>query len=329
MNSDSGEYFCVMQNDGNLCIYKGSGPENNQGYVFGTSNLVQGYVNLQTKLENIIDALSQDVKYIKRNDNLPNFVIAVGGQSNSQGYGGVYETTNSQDQPHDRILSWNAGYDVTQHTSVEMQNQQWFNTVETPKWEIANLQTNSFGTKPVNFQSFAFHFAKILVHTYPDIVVGIINCGLGAQQISRWLLKENGDIYNFHKNMIMNSGISKINVILWHQGESDAMKQSGYYKDAINEVISQYRSESFCDHNTPFIVGEVLSTGEWRQVNNELLDLNIDDDISTECIKSADLEYSAHWDTIHFSTESHRILGRRYYDAYKKILLMQRLKRLI
>lgn len=76
------------------------------------------------------------------------------------------------------------------------------------------MTTNSMGTKPLYLQSFAFHFAKILVHTYPDIVVGIINCGLGAQEISRWLVPENGDIFTLHVNMMRASGINKIDVIL-------------------------------------------------------------------------------------------------------------------
>ena len=35
--SDNGEFFAVMQSDGNFVFYRGSGPSDNQGYIFGKS----------------------------------------------------------------------------------------------------------------------------------------------------------------------------------------------------------------------------------------------------------------------------------------------------
>ncbi|HLP48573.1 MAG TPA: hypothetical protein VK469_21715 [Candidatus Kapabacteria bacterium] len=37
--SDSGKYFAFMQNDGNFCVYKGSGPNDNQGVVWCVTNI--------------------------------------------------------------------------------------------------------------------------------------------------------------------------------------------------------------------------------------------------------------------------------------------------
>ena len=68
--------------------------------------------------------MKDDVQYSSGFDGTPNFVIAVSGQSNSQGYGGYYDATNPEDQAHDRILSWNAArLDVTEHVNVEMKKQ--------------------------------------------------------------------------------------------------------------------------------------------------------------------------------------------------------------
>jgi hypothetical protein len=32
--SDSGLFFAIMQSDGNLCVYRGSGPNNNHGLIW-------------------------------------------------------------------------------------------------------------------------------------------------------------------------------------------------------------------------------------------------------------------------------------------------------
>ena len=40
--ADNRQYFAIMQGDGNLCVYRGSGPGNNQGFVWGSVQ-VGGY----------------------------------------------------------------------------------------------------------------------------------------------------------------------------------------------------------------------------------------------------------------------------------------------
>ncbi len=37
-----GKFFAIQQSDGNLCVYKGSGPGDNQGYLWGTQKTAQG-----------------------------------------------------------------------------------------------------------------------------------------------------------------------------------------------------------------------------------------------------------------------------------------------
>ena len=54
------------------------------------------------------------------NKNLPNFIIALTGQSNSQGYRTSYDPNNAKDQPNSRIFGWNP--------SIE-------------QWQIADLRT--------------------------------------------------------------------------------------------------------------------------------------------------------------------------------------------
>jgi len=98
----------------------------------------------------------------------PNFIIAVTGQSNSQGYGGFYDPSKTEDQPHERVMGWN-------------------NNLKS--WDIAALYDESLGTtehKILGSQLFAFHFAKQIAKNDPSKIVGIINYGIGGQEIKRW-----------------------------------------------------------------------------------------------------------------------------------------------
>ena len=264
----------------------------------------------------------------------PNFIIALAGQSNSQGYNAFYDENNPFDQSHERIFGFNS---------------------TTQSWEVADLNTESLGSfwhKAAGWQSLAFHFAKRLVEAYPDIRPGIINLGVGGQVIARWAkYPENhkwyqanvdragasgvlqGDIYDLHVEKI-NQALEQlpeehknIDVICWHQGESDGWgTDPNYYVDSINQVISQYRRLKYCNKKTPFIVGETtgahVGTDQgWEARNVQLRNLNIDADPYTFCIDSADLETSNdqynNGDELHFSATSQRKMGTRYFRAFR------------
>ena len=264
----------------------------------------------------------------------PNFIIALTGQSNSQGWNSFYDSTNIFDQPHERIFGFNS---------------------TTQTWDVADLNTESTGSfwhKPAGYQSLAFHFAKRLVEAYPDIRPGIINLGVAGQVIARWAkfhenniwYQENtdraasigqGDIYDLHVHKItqaleqLDDQHKKINVICWHQGENDGgVTDPLYYTSALSHVINQYRSLNYCNSKTPFIVGETTGADEgtdhgWEARNIQLRNLNIDADPYTKCIKSADLETSHgqynNCDNIHFSANSQRKIGTRYFNAFRDI----------
>lgn len=255
-------------------------------------------------------AIANGVFYEPSVNNEPNFIIALTGQSNSQGFGGQFEEGNPADQPHARIRGWN-------HIALE--------------WQEADMRTDSLGStshRPKNHQSLAFHFAKRLVNKYPDIIVGIINYGLSGAPIRYWNEEEDGTIYKVHK-YIIEKALSKleykrnIDVICYHQGESDWNMDTAYYEDTLNKVIKQYRSLDACNHETPFIVGQTTQANNYFEMQNEtLLNLNIDDDKYTECVDTGDLQtatYQGQPDPYHFSAQGHRTLGLRYYKAFCKM----------
>uniref|UniRef100_A0A6C0F692 Sialate O-acetylesterase domain-containing protein n=1 Tax=viral metagenome TaxID=1070528 RepID=A0A6C0F692_9ZZZZ len=264
------------------------------------------------------------IEYRKNKEmkNLPNFIIVLSGQSNSQGWNAEVEECNWQDKLHERIFGYN---------------------VDELRWEIADLKTQSLGSswyrKP-GWQSLAFHMARRLVEAYVDIRPGIINLGIGGQSICRWVKYEQGDlwykfncerafavgvcqgdVFDMHSKYINDAlnlceGKCRVDVICWHQGESDSDLLGGnseYYKESLQRVVEQYRSIIWCNEDTPFIVGETTSEDrniELREVaatNNKM-----------KCVKIADLTRQKE-DRIHFDCKAQRKLGTRYFKALRSL----------
>ena len=305
----------------------------------GLTDYDQIYYN-KNKKKFEVPQIPNEFEYLQEN-NEPNFIITLSGQSNSQGTNAIYNDNNIADKPHDRIYGWNSN---------------------TKLWEKADMNTESLGSfwhRERGSQSLAFHFAKCLVNAYPDIRPGIINLGLNGQPISRWtkydlndkfyevnMSRSNnnqGDIYDMHCHSIteaMNALAykTKINVMLWHQGESDGWSNDSesieYFEQSLLKVINQYRSNVWADTNTPFIAG--LTTGGdigtnmgWEARNSQIKNINRDSDIYTRCVDTQDLEVSHSQynnnDYIHFSANSQRIMGIMYFQAYRNIYKYSRL----
>lgn len=260
--------------------------------------------------------------------NEPNFIIAVTGQSNSQGFNAFYDPTHVDDQPDSRILGFNP---------------------ETNNWEEADMRTESIGSfwhRQPHSQNLAFHFAKRLVEASDGkIRPGIINMGIGGQPIARWAMYEpghpahevnqlrangqQGDIFLVHKHRI-ETALSKIHkksvdVICWHQGEADMDATYEYYRESMYRVIDQYRHLDACHERTPFIVGETAGHrfGDnmwWVKQNVVLQGIEGDGDPFTRCVHSRDLRTNGPHDSIHFSAEGQRHMGSLYFRTYREML---------
>ena len=124
---------------------------------------------------------------------------------------------------------------------------------------------------------------------------------------------------------------NKIVAFLWHQGESDALDHydpEQYVKD-LKAMIAHFR-ETYNAQTVPFLSGDFVR--HWCELpeNREMCDpiravcKQVAEEteygayIETDGLKSNGQEWGAN-DYLHFSRESLHILGRRYFDAYKKI----------
>lgn len=127
--------------------------------------------------------------------------------------------------------------------------------------------------------------------------------------------------------------------LLWHQGETDATLNAGY-EEHYDRLIGLLRSvrETFHTPDLPFIAGDFVQ--QWKQ-DNEIICKPVVQairDVCRECGHGAFVEtdglksnmQEGAWnpfcsvdgdkDTIHFSRKSCYLLGKRYFEAFTKLM---------
>lgn len=117
---------------------------------------------------------------------------------------------------------------------------------------------------------------------------------------------------------------------LWHQGETDALGNLGYvqYTRNISELLGSVRSTFGCPE-LPFVCGDFVK--QWKDLNAAICEpiLSALRDfcaatpgcafVETFELPSNDESGSLPTDTIHFCRESLYRLGRKYFEAYRKL----------
>ena len=308
-------------------------------------NTITKYNKLQKNiLNNLIKFENKNIlKIYNFNNNIikePNFIILSSGQSNMGGYSSYYEKNNFFDQCDENIYSFN---------------------IDNNKWEIADLNNYSLGDKKyckmIGNNSIPFQFAKNLRLKYPYIIPGIINICDGAETIALWAyLNENDQYYNEYKRTlhyrngikknkgyggiifdrikkIYNNSIlrlnnkfsKKIDVVLWHQGESDYIEKSNmeYFNYAYLKVIDQF-NELNKYNLTPFIAGTLLNNKKISKINrpyNQIFNKIIRNKNNKYLYNYAELsDLESDKDNFHFITKSTRKAGKLYFEAYEELI---------
>jgi len=131
-------------------------------------------------------------------------------------------------------------------------------------------------------------------------------------------------------NIVYEDAITRINAALaahpgnvfrgalWHQGERDYTLTQTQYATALDAMIDNYRSRIAGANTMPFVCGETLVGGDFTSaaVTAALADTP---NRKAYCgyVSSSGLTGEA--DNVHFTTDSLRTLGGRYYDEYISI----------
>lgn len=167
-------------------------------------------------------------------------------------------------------------------------------------------------------------FGQTLTEHLPDsISVLLIPTAVGGTRIEQWIEdKEQFGVKllsNFKEKTAIGKRYGVIKGILWHQGESDANDYDiPRYKDNLKTLMSKFRNIVGND-SLPIIIGELGSYSRnnerWQAINTIIHDY-ADADSNTVTISTSDLEDKG--DKLHFNSESIRILGDRYANAFLK-----------
>lgn len=156
--------------------------------------------------------------------------------------------------------------------------------------------------------------------------MGLIPCADGGSAMSEW---QPGEL--LYDNAIAQARLAQITSeivgILWHQGESDSEKIEDVeaYHDRFMVMIETMMKDLELPRNTPVIVGELgefvkdYKNGKLKnftRLNGVLREISCE--LNCGGIASAK-GLSCKYDGIHFTSESYRELGKRYFAEYLRI----------
>ncbi|MCK5123495.1 MAG: hypothetical protein KAQ87_05125 [Candidatus Pacebacteria bacterium] len=209
------------------------------------------------------------------------FTIVAMGQSNMVGRDGAGDDKTADN----RVRAWNGS-----------------------TWVIADLSSTPFAD---NYNNIAFHFAKKIAEEQNREVRIILEAENG-RPISDWV-PSSATHYAGMQTQITNSGTTKIDVVLWHQGESNNGSSNTAYAADLQLLIDQLRSETEISSTTPIVMGELIVGALDGQ--NAVFE-NIHNYITDPYVTVARAKFLADkGDNLHFSGPSLVTLGQERYLA--------------
>ena len=164
---------------------------------------------------------------------------------------------------------------------------------------------------------------ELLKHLSDSIHIALIPCAVGGSSLAQWL----GDslhrgVYlwsNFKAKADIAAQYGEIKGVLWHQGEKDAKLGLVLpYGPGLIKLIDRFRAY-LQDQLLPIIVGELGANllDEQDQANrkaiNSIVEEVAENDKNLIMVKTQDLTTHDHF---HFDSQSLRIMGKRYAQAF-------------
>ncbi len=191
------------------------------------------------------------------------------------------------------------------------------------RWQIMMEPINY--DRPYSGIGPAASFAAAWCRKNKNEEIGLIPCADGGTTLEDWSV--DGPLF---KHAILQAKLakqsSKLEGILWHQGESDSV--SGLYKlynEKFTKIIDAFRQE-LDEPDIPIIIGEIgdyLGSGflgayfpEYHKVNKVLLEFA---KTNKNCYFVTASGLTANPDGIHLNAVSQRKFGLRYFEAYDKL----------
>lgn len=245
-------------------------------------------------------AVGQDVLKIPEKENF--HLILLVGQSNMAGRGKV---AAEDSVVHPRVLTLT-------------KDDEWRHAVDPIHFD-----------KPVAGVGLGRTFGITVAESTPGVTIGLIPCAAGGSPIASWKPGGYHDQTKSHPydeaikraKRAMESGSLK--AILWHQGESDSKDEaSQVYEQSLHELITRFRSDLNAPQ-VPFIAGQMGQFPErpWDAAKKTVdrVHSSLPEKVpNTAFVNSDGLTHKG--DEVHFNAAGFRELGRRYAEAYLKLL---------
>ena len=166
--------------------------------------------------------------------------------------------------------------------------------------------------------SFADSYAK-----HYNEKVGLIPCADGGSSLEEWQV--DGQLFLhalYQAKLAMN--ISELTGIIWHQGEAECndLECATTYRERFLVIINELQTR--LGVKLPIVVGELGYFFADHDPKPKYLDIvnaelnQLEDEENIAVVSAAGLVDRG--DKLHFDAKSQREFGRRYFDAYRKLV---------
>ena len=172
-------------------------------------------------------------------------------------------------------------------------------------------------------------FADAIAAANPGVTIGLIPCAVGGSPIDSW---QPGYFYNATQSHPWDDAMRRTQIalsagtltgILWHQGESDSTREfAEVYAAKLQALIARMRA-ALGAPSVPFIVGQMgrFEGSPWNdyKIQVDRAHRELPEKLARVAFVSAE-GLKDKGDKTHFDTASYRELGRRYADAYLRLV---------
>ena len=172
--------------------------------------------------------------------------------------------------------------------------------------------------------SLAPSFADAYAEAYQE-EVGLIPCADGGTCIDQW---RRGEVLFDHA--VLQTGLARRSAqlagILWHQGESDSvsLERAATYQEKLVAFFRDLREALGCG-DVPVVMGELADVsgfrnGLFRYHREVTAEIRRAAARIPRCAVVGVEGLTLRADRAHFDSRSLRALGRRYFDAYQRLM---------
>jgi hypothetical protein len=168
-------------------------------------------------------------------------------------------------------------------------------------------------------------FAARMAAEHPQASIGLIPAACGGSSIRHWRRGAFWEQTQSHPyddaiaraKRAMQDGVLK--AILFHQGEADCGKESSLkYQERLSELVKNIREELDAQQ-VPFIIGQLSQWSPWNEGRKtvDAAQQAVAKELQPAAFASSE-GLTSNPDRVHFDTQSLKIFGTRYYEAFKQ-----------